>query len=110
MQMMTPTLLEELGEIPEQYVNQAAAFILLAMARVQDPNASVVVINVNTREVLAGEIVEGADVGAGHFMVRTANEFSSVPALPNALPDGGAGHDRAAASAEGERGAEAAAG
>lgn len=80
-----PHLLDELNDVPEQFVNQATAFILLALARVQDPNATQVLVDVTNRRVLAAEPVAGADTDGRHFMVRAANEVAFGPALPSLM-------------------------
>jgi hypothetical protein len=102
--MFVPVIIEELQEVPEEIVNQATAFMLLALARVQNPNARRLVVDVENRAVLAAEQLPAAEQlengeSVRYYVVRADEQAPAVPALPDAEMDGGDRDGSAAAGA-----------
>jgi hypothetical protein len=98
--MFIPVILEELQDVPEELVNQATVFMLQAMARVQNPTAQVLVIDLENRTVLVAEplpviaasLADGSPAGSTperRYLVRANEQPAAIPALPDAALDSG---------------------
>jgi phosphoribosylaminoimidazole (AIR) synthetase len=94
-----PHLLDDLNDIPEEHVNQAAAFLLLAVARVYDPHVRQVLVDVESRRISTAEFVTGGGSDHTFYVVRADEQAPTVPALAEPIADSGSGDGSTAASA-----------